>query len=279
VPNLNDAFVVLDLGFRVGEGEDGSVVEGSGEGVVWDTNYINEWKNIKNIANLKTAYQFIAMLVYDLTVSKKSKRLNQNDIINYLELNPNLAGKLAYIYYRFDLSSNIKENYQAYKKDLKTFTQTINFALNEPYLNTSLTLKEALRQENDLKKWCDEFLKLINKDLILDLNISYKKLGNNIYGTYNPTTNALEININKASNKKEFLRTLIHELRHAYIHKKQPMDDDLLKYLFYSSKYFYFSKEDRNYYKFKTFQMQGDDLYFLQPSERDARLIEKMIRI
>ncbi|TQR49733.1 hypothetical protein DMC01_12890, partial [Campylobacter troglodytis] len=33
VPNLNDAFVVLDLGFRVGEGEDGSVVEGSGEGV------------------------------------------------------------------------------------------------------------------------------------------------------------------------------------------------------------------------------------------------------
>ncbi|TQR48998.1 hypothetical protein DMC01_12990 [Campylobacter troglodytis] len=328
MPNLNDAFVVLDLGFRVGEGEDGSVVEGSGEGV-WD----EEEKNLKalnqqrNIKNLKEALLFlkgcVKTLIYFYEKNKsfynkqdEEKNLINNIWLDYFKLYPQLAGKIAYIYYSFDLADEdfLKSvnGSEAYIKERKEFARKIASLYKQKYQR--IFEKAFIDEKNTINKesLIIAFIKDLGKEFNINsyvgqnsgkitslfdlqiLSIPELKINNKMLfsGFYDKLNNSLNLKIEKIfkghKTKIELLSyildNIIHEFRHFYIffsHKRQ--DNDLMRYIYYNLNYFY----DGYFDLFQAFQKpclffdetvfncvnsKNTPLYYIQPSERDARI-------
>ncbi|SUW82326.1 hypothetical protein [Campylobacter helveticus] len=72
------------------------------------------------------------------------------------------------------------------------------------------------------------------------------------------------------------LKTIIHEIRHAYMHQKELKNDALQRYIYYTYLYVYFDKNKNKEY-FGTDKDETKNVYFFQPSESEARAIENDI--
>ena len=327
-PEINDAFVVLDLGFRVGEGEDGSVVEGSGEGV-WD----EEEKNLKalnqqrNIKNLKEALLFLKGCVktliyfYEKNKSFYNKQNEEKNLINniwldYFKLYPQLAGKIAYIYYRFDLADEdflksvngseayIKERKEFARKIARLYRQKYQRIFEKAFIDEKITIsKESLiiafikdlGKEFNINSYVsqnsDKITSLFDVQILSmpELKINNKMLFSRFYDKLNNSLNLKIEKIFKGHKTKieilsYILDNIIHEFRHFYIffsHKRQ--DNDLMRYIYYNLNYFYDGYFDlfQAFHKpclffdetvFNCVNSKNTPLYYIQPSERDARI-------
>ncbi|AJD06383.1 hypothetical protein UPTC16712_0873 [Campylobacter lari RM16712] len=264
IPNLEDHYIIIDMSFRVGVGDDDSVREGVlGGKIPSDTKYLKQWLDLNLIANFNDAYNFLLSLF--LYIDQFS--------IEKLKTYPQLAGKIAYIYYRFDLAKiyfqvkstkNMQIKYGDYFQDIIYYENTIKKTIQKynynPNKNYPITYWEKLIEEiyNQFK-----------------LNIKTEFISsddNSLFGFYNQDKTIIEININNIENTEEMLKTIIHEIRHAYMHQKKPNNDVLQHYIYYSNQYIYFNKTDQKFGN-KTIP----DVYFFQPSEAEARAIEESI--
>ncbi|EAK9946955.1 hypothetical protein A0Y81_07715 [Campylobacter lari] len=264
IPNLEDHYIIIDMSFRVGVGDDDSVREGVlGGKIPSDTKYLKQWLDLNLIANFNDAYNFLLSLF--LYIDQFS--------IEKLKTYPQLAGKIAYIYYRFDLAKiyfqvkstkNTQIKYGDYFQDIIYYENTIKKTIQKynynPNKNYPITYWEKLIEEI-----CSQFKLNIKTEFISSDDDS-------LFGFYNQDKTIIEININNIENTEEMLKTIIHEIRHAYMHQKKPNNDVLQHYIYHSNQYIYFNKTDQKFGN-KTIP----DVYFFQPSEAEARAIEESI--
>ncbi|MCV3552502.1 hypothetical protein L8X40_08330, partial [Campylobacter sp. CNRCH_2013_0855] len=228
-----------------------------------DTKYLKQWLDLNLIANFNDAYNFLLSTILHI----------EQFSIKKLKSYPQLVGKIAYIYYRFDLAKiyfqvkptkNIQIKYGDYFQDIiyyentiKKTTQKYNY---DPNKNYPIAYWEKL-----IKEIYNQFKLNIKTEFISSND-------NSLFGFYNQDKAIIEININNIENTEEMLKTIIHEIRHAYIHQKKPNNDVLQHYIYYSNQYIYFNKTEQKFGNKTT-----PDIYFFQPSEAEARAIEESI--
>ncbi|WP_425337386.1 hypothetical protein [Campylobacter ornithocola] len=264
IPNLEDYYIIIDMSFRVGVGYDDSVREGVlGSKIPNDIKYLKQWLNLNLIANFNDAYNFLLSII--LHIDQFS--------IEKLKTYPQLAGKIAYIYYRFDLAKiyfkvksmkNVQIKYENYFQDIIYYENTIKKTIQKHKYNSNENYP-IVYWEKLVEEICNQF-KLNIKTKFIPSNDS------NLFGFYNQDEAVIKININNIENTEKILKTIIHEIRHAYIHQKKPNNDALQYYIYYSDQYIYFNKADQKF-GYKTIP----DVYFFQPSEAEARTIEESI--
>ncbi|WP_408649151.1 hypothetical protein [Campylobacter lari] len=264
MPNLEDHYIIIDMSFRVGVGDDDSVREGVlGGKIPSDTKYLKQWLDLNLIANFNDAYNFL--LSTFLCIDQFS--------IEKLKTYPQLAGKIAYIYYRFDLAKiyfqvkstkNMQIKYGDYFQDIIYYENTIKKTIQKHNYNSNKNYPIAY-WEKLIEEIYNQFKLNIKTEFISSDDSS-------LFGFYNQDKAIIEININNIENTEEILKTIIHEIRHAYMHQKKPNNDVLQHYIYYSNQYIYFNKTDQKFGN-KTIP----DVYFFQPSEAEARAIEESI--
>ncbi|WP_412097466.1 hypothetical protein [Campylobacter lari] len=268
IPNLEDHYIIIDMSFRVGVGDDDSVREG----VLGGMNNTNNSNLAKDIIYTNYIFSVLEAIDFLKTCCKLQDKNKTNDNI-FFKTYPQLAGKIAYIYYRFDLAKiyfqvkstkNMQIKYGDYFQDIIYYENTIKKTIQKynynPNKNYPITYWEKLIEEiyNQFK-----------------LNIKTEFISsddNSLFGFYNQDKTIIEININNIENTEEMLKTIIHEIRHAYMHQKKPNNDVLQHYIYHSNQYIYFNKTDQKFGN-KTIP----DVYFFQPSEAEARAIEESI--
>lgn len=265
MPNLEDHYIIIDMSFRVGVGDDDSVREGvlGGGKIPSDTKYLKQWLNLNLIANFNDAYNFLLSIF--LYIDQFS--------IEKLKTYPQLAGKIAYIYYRFDLAKiyfqvkstkNIQIKYGDYFQDIIYYENTIKKTIQKYNYNPNKNYPIA---------YWEKLIEEIYNQFKLNIKTEFiSSDDNSLFGFYNQDKAIIKININNIENTEEILKTIIHEIRHAYMHQKKPNNDVLQHYIYYSNQYIYFNKTDQKFGN-KTIP----DIYFFQPSEAEARAIEESI--
>ncbi|MCV3474387.1 hypothetical protein L8X33_08450 [Campylobacter sp. CNRCH_2014_2849] len=216
IPNLEDHYIIIDMSFRVGVGDDDSVREG----VLGGMNNTNSSNLAKDIIYTNYIFSVLEAIDFLKTCCKLQDKNKTNDNI-FFKTYPQLAGKIAYIYYRFDLAKiyfqvkstkNIQIKYGDYFQDIIYYENTIKKTAQkynyDPNKNYPIAYWEKLIEEiyNQFK-----------------LNIKTEFISSNdnsLFGFYNQDKTIIEININNIENTEEMFKTIIHEIRHAYIHQK-----------------------------------------------------------
>ncbi|MCR8683828.1 hypothetical protein [Campylobacter sp. LMG 17559] len=293
MPTLQDPYVIIDMSFRVGIGEDDNVTNG-----VNLANYpknIQEWNQISHIQSVWDAVKFFEYL------SKKigdTFTIMRENFFSFCKNNPQIAGKIAYIYYRFDLGSqsfidSVENDFKDYQRDRDFYFQTCkDVLLNCPIeKNNPKTLKEKYDELMQGKKLDIAIYKnLISKIATaicekLDLNlitkngeIDFFQGDEEEWGEY--YKRRIRVNENNLHDLKEIIKTMIHEIRHFYVETYYYPGQGILRgYLFYAHG---FSISDDykilfdGFYKFDDKERQ-ENAYEIQPNERDARFVEKTI--
>lgn len=266
IPSLEDFHIVIDMSFRVGVGKDESVEESKlSSGLKSDTDFIEEWKKLNLIADFYEAYNFILIMIFIY------KNDWDNFIVNPMNY-PQLAGKIAYIYYRFDfrkiyhqikLKYDMQMKYKNYFQDLKYYEETIKMVVKKYNYKSSQTYPV---------QWWERLIKEICNEFKINTKIEFIPMKVKQYGLYNNSSYTISINVNNIKVTQEILKTIVHEIRHAYMQQKKLKNDALQRYMYFTYKKVYFNAEqiylDEN---------ETKDVYYFQPSETEARAIENNI--
>lgn len=271
MPSLEDPYIVIDMSFRVGVGDDENVRESVlTSNLPSDTDYALLWKKLNLIADFYEAYNFAT--INSINMSKDNK---QKFILNPQHY-PQLAGKIAYIFYRFNMGKiyyqikskkEMQIKYKNYFKNLNHYENIIIKTLKEFRFNSKY-------YEVNKMQWWKNLIEKICKKFNLNIQIEIISQKANIYGTYNNKNSTIIINQEHIDKIEQMLKTIIHEIRHAVIHQNKDKSDVLLNYIFYTYEIVYFDK-DKIYFGID--KDEARDVYFFQPSEAEAREIEKII--
>ncbi|ENQ6620270.1 hypothetical protein ACEQHX_001645, partial [Campylobacter lari] len=228
-------------------------------------------------------------------------------------------GKIAYIYYRFDLANekfikSVKDGDEYIKKREKFYTTASEIYNQTPIYK--LTFEKKIQNENIHIEIIEDFLKNFAKRLNInekDLPIITNNPNNGDSGTYDFTNNILSLN--PKTYFIDFIDTIIHEFRHFYVsHININSNNSLERLLFlntvnlyiqwnyhdifnaYNKKCLLFDSVEygtqkcfinKTYYesrkkivviKDKKKNLTDSPLYFIQPSERDARIVAGKFR-
>ncbi|AJC92653.1 hypothetical protein CSUB8523_1145 [Campylobacter subantarcticus LMG 24377] len=315
IPNLEDHYIIIDMSFRVGVGDDDSVREGVLRESIKNANENNSTKDIiytNCIFSVSKAIEF-------LIACNRLKKNNKIDNNIFFKTYPQLAGKIAYIYYRFDLANekfikSVKDG-DEYLKEREKFYITASEIYNQNPIYR-LTFEKNIQNEDVdieiIKDFLKNFAKRLNineKDLPIITNNPNK--GNS--GDYDFTTNILSLNTR--AHYIDFIDTIIHEFRHFYICRININPNNSLERLLflntmelyiqwnhynifnaYSKKCLPFDSAEhgthkcfinKTYYesrkkivitKGKKKDLTASPLYFIQPSERDTKIIAGKFR-
>ncbi|MGX3045788.1 hypothetical protein, partial [Helicobacter sp. T3_23-1056] len=173
-PNLQDAYITIDMSFRVGIGKDDAVIEATRDSQQTTQNNfcntiicsddINEWNKLTHIYSVDEAVCFLNVNNAKLNKLKQNnqERYYKKDsngnyihdaIFDYLRIYPQLAGKIAYIYYRFDLGNevfinNIISDNGAYQQDRQKYIKAVvevfeNGTYESKILKNKIRFREA----------------------------------------------------------------------------------------------------------------------------------------
>ncbi|RDU63468.1 hypothetical protein CQA53_08605, partial [Helicobacter didelphidarum] len=220
-----------------------------------------------------------------------------------------LAGKIAYIYYRFDVSDekfigSVKDNGE-YVKDRDGFIDIIKNMIKSDSLTTNVSIlneyKNLIKTNNTIsnRNFINELTQAVCKKFSLPLELQYDTQNKQYeihfyrntphsYGYYK--NNQIHINENNLSNLKEVVKTIFHEVRHFYIDKYYKANDKGLKaYVYFSNKFyinypiifdsFYKICDNADEKNVGCLIGSQQDAYEIQPNERDPRYIETQIAI
>ena len=240
LPNITDAHLILNINFKASSDMPKSTLTNNYQSLL-------HW-NQKSCISI---YEAVAFLKANI-----NKMQNYESDIDYFTNYPQLAGKIAYMYFCFDMS---KEEFvervtqfcyaffqckDSYKKDREEFIdkvvgvykgrKTCNWLIKllkicniANGINYKEAFEESLLKNNqniDKKLLVQSFI----KDIGVALNIKESVMpkvdfsvtsGNS--GTYTRYTNTLSITLpseNTAFAFMDFMDTIIHEFRHFYIH-------------------------------------------------------------
>ncbi|RDU60201.1 hypothetical protein CQA53_11040, partial [Helicobacter didelphidarum] len=213
-----------------------------------------------------------------------------------------LAGKIAYIYYRFDVSDekfigSVKDNGE-YVKDRRNFATQIATLyaqykqdFEECYINNDTSInKQTL---------ITSFINSIGDELKIQQHkrpqVSFNANGN--AGTYDKATNTISVDITNGD-LYDILDTIVHEYRHFYIDyvinyniSHNLNKNIIIRFIYHSlyidTKYYtIFDKFDKicasfdekasQCYNGQLYIMRkkkASPLYFIQPKERDCRVV------
>ena len=226
---VNAAQLVFNLSFEVGVGSDEKVREGEYKSN--DTTFA--------IATLSQAIEYLRMTYVHYKEQQDAGQIHS--LGQYFSKYPRIAGKIAYIYYRFDMGdeafiNSIKQDNERYKNDRDKYIQISKNMLLYGYLDSKKSIKiideyKRLISKKDVKLNKDFIEKLIKKvcgefklslQPVCDENqqcsiIGFYKKNTGSYGSYDVDSNTIHINENNLRNLKEIIATAFHEVRHFYI--------------------------------------------------------------
>ncbi|WP_222705874.1 hypothetical protein, partial [Campylobacter helveticus] len=296
LPNLSDAYKIIDMSFRVGFGRDDRVQElfTREKLKVFNIYHLNQQKSINSI---EEANWFLRAILEDCKTG---------DFFTYLRTHPQLAGKIAYIYYRFDLinkeflTSVSEKDKKAYlwDRDDKYSSTIINEILALEYKDgksfKQFYTKLANDEDRNLKE-CEDFLQALTQTICEKFNLPLEKV---VFFNKEPSTTLLfgaygnnKIGLNRCLIKTHFetlVKTVFHECRHFYIEKYYHRHMDALSsYVFYSRKTYIDERVIFNgFHKFCDCSQKNlvdciinrnQNAYEIQPNERDPRYVETFI--
>ncbi|TQR60447.1 SprT family zinc-dependent metalloprotease [Campylobacter troglodytis] len=169
--NAINAFILISIDFNVGIGADNAVRETQRNeqnkmqnGEILNSNDISEWNKLEHIYSIDEALWFLKINLKKLYEFYQSNRTTYNKradaVFDYFRTYPQLAGKIAYIYYRFDLGNdefidNAKQSCYVwfeckdeYKDDRDNFINSVvkvfeNDVYQSKILKRNITFKEA----------------------------------------------------------------------------------------------------------------------------------------
>ena len=368
-PDITDPYKIIDMSFKVGEDSTNGVIESKREKQSFEQKAIynqtsisnlKAWNELQCICSLKEAVEFLQANKEQLNkLYQNNKTLyNQKDSngnpiydvwFDYFRIHPSLTGKIAYIYYRFDVGSegfidrvkqtcyaifNCKDEYVGERKE---FVETIAQVYTGISLCNSLIDMPKLcdiinpNTKNYKQEFEDRFLhnkgiqaQQLIQDFINDMGKALKieqefipqvntKPKNGDAGTYRRYGNSLSVAQPNSNSKDEFIRfmdTIIHEFRHFYLWyvfedaRNHTLKQSYLAQLVYGNAYMYISWEyetlfnvyDKECASFdaevlqcereKTYSKYDENgkqkapypLYYIQPSERDCRVVAGAFR-
>lgn len=303
IPSLEDFHIVIDMSFRVGVGRDEDVEESK-----LRNDFNNDIMQTNSIFSVFEAVEFLKAC--------QSFKEEKNEIDNYVFFKnyPQLAGKIAYIYYRFDLANekfiqSVSDKDKYLEEREKFYEIASDIYIKNPIYKMGFEkkLQNQVVDINIVKDFLKDFAKRLGIDEkvlpIISNNVSRLDLG-----SYNKLTHILNLNFD--INFLNFIDTIIHEFRHFYIYCiKNNSENSIEKLLYYNMKDFYikinyytifdnydkkcliYDNEDetkkclknRTYYgswKFlnPTLDFLPSPLYYLQPSELDSRIVAYYFR-
>ncbi|RDU59786.1 hypothetical protein CQA53_11245, partial [Helicobacter didelphidarum] len=134
-PDIYDAHIVIDISFKVGNDIGKQITEQVRDKdytPLKDSSDLIQWNSLRRIYDIAQAIEFLKANVEGVKhmfqnnqIKYTQKDTNDNPVYNvwfdYFRIHPQLAGKIAYIYYRFDVSDekfigSVKDNGE-YVKD------------------------------------------------------------------------------------------------------------------------------------------------------------------
>ncbi|PZT47162.1 hypothetical protein B6S12_10550 [Helicobacter valdiviensis] len=317
-PNENDPRITIDMSFRVGKGnieeftriEQVTLYQKALEGD------LDSWNSLRQICNIKEAVGFLKENKNQLkkfyhenpayNLINEDGNPKYNVAFDYFGIYQQLAGKIAYIYYRFDLANEeFIKNASNGNEYLKTRKDFIN-AVQKIFINDyKQKLKNCFTTHSNKEFYIKNFINDVGKKLriapckktdntsFMDTKVLCMPkvvINNNLryLGSYNRFNNTMKIRIDSDCNEEildNLLDTIIHELRHFYVYYQidNGNTNELLQFIYYNAGFFY----DKNFVFFGAFKKkcmffdesalecksnQETPLYYLQPSERDARI-------
>ncbi|EPV8107328.1 hypothetical protein ACWAQE_001539, partial [Campylobacter lari] len=315
IPNLKDHYIIIDMSFRVGVGDDDSVRE-----IIFKkTNNIIHKDNLsKDIIYTNCIFNVFEAVDFLKTCQNFKEKINEINNNTFLKTYPQLAGKIAYIYYRFDLANeefikSVKDGNEYIKERNKFYTIASEVYNKNPIYKLAF---EKIQNEDINIEIIEDFLKNFAKKLNInekDLPIITNSPNSGDSGTYDFVNNILSLNLKAYS--IDLIDTIIHEFRHFYVsHINTNPNNSLERLLFlntinlyiqwnyynifnaYNKKCLLFDSVEygtkkcfinKTYYesrkkiviaKDKKKNLTDSPLYFIQPSERDARIIAGKFR-
>lgn len=176
-PDSTDPHIIINMSFKVGKDSNGSVIESKREeqileqrNIYYQTSISNlkAWNTLQCICNVKEAVDFLRANKNKLDefYQNNQARYTQKDSngkplynawFDYYRIYPSLAGKIAYIYYRFDVGDDgfvgsVVSDKGEYKKDREKYINGVKEVFeNKTYrsniLNRNITFKEAYEKD------------------------------------------------------------------------------------------------------------------------------------
>ncbi|MGX2972978.1 hypothetical protein, partial [Helicobacter sp. T3_23-1059] len=270
-------------------------------------------KRLKYFNKLEHIYNLAEAVAFLKALPKRAKK----DFIKYASKNPQIACKIAYIYYRFDLGndkfvSSVEGKNGEYVSDRKNFIETSHSVLQNNSIGEVQNLKiivkynELLTSDNvNLKanfivgltfKVCNTF------GLPLKEVIFYSD-NENSYGFCEPKTKKIYFNKRHLYHQnifREMVDTVFHEIRHFYIYQyiTKPLKKNtktfgsLITYLGVSANYYIDDNVNAKTNIFRSFykicykydaksvgceKNNEQEIYEIQPNERDPRYVATKI--
>lgn len=295
IPSLEDFHIVIDMSFRVGVGRDEDVKESK-----LRNDFNSDIIQTNCIFSVLEAVEFLKACQ---SFKEKAKETNNYEFFkNY----PQLAGKIAYIYYRFDLANEkfiksvsdgdkyLKEREKFVKKFIDVYSDEKFFII--PSYKAKFS-EFSNKSDEEKIMFFQEFLEDLVKafDIEPPIPTIYKEFKQYNNRSYN-SVGKKALYLNLKNKKEQILSTFFHEFRHFYIDKnnskeiKNQHTESIFK-LIYSNGYFKFENVvmfwaydkkciiSNNYtdcvgvkpYKYSIFS-DKPAIYWFSPSERDARI-------
>ena len=267
--------IKLNTSFCVGIEKDNAIkeIQRDGQskiqyGKILNSNDINKWNQLEHIYTLAEAVAFLKAL------PKEAK----DDFSNYARQNPQIACKIAYIYYRFDLGNesfiaSITNDNGEYVSDRDKYIQ---YSL-EVYDNT---INKCKKQFNE--NFCRTLIKnLLEKFKLPQIDIECYERERGFFGEYDKKNATITLNSSYIKSKTHILDTIFHEIRHYYIsEKKIGTANIILRYLRISYDFYIDANDDNIDTIFKQFVKKStgeQNIYAIQPSEIDAKYVSAQI--
>ncbi|MFK0467559.1 hypothetical protein ACISOA_03655 [Campylobacter jejuni] len=244
IPSLEDFHIVIDMSFRVGVGRDEDVKESKPR-----NDFNSDIIQTNCIFSVLEAVEFLKACQ---SFKEKAKETNNYEFFkNY----PQLAGKIAYIYYRFDLANEkfiksvsdgdkyLKEREKFVKKFIDVYSDEKFFII--PSYKAKFS-EFSNKSDEEKIMFFQEFLEDLVKafDIEPPIPTIYKEFKQYNNGSYN-SVGKKALYLNLKNKKEQILSTFFHEFRHFYIDKnnskeiKNKHTESIFK-LIYSNEYFKF---------------------------------------
>ena len=327
-----DIYLIINTDFKVGEDSHNGVIESKREKQSFEQKAIynqtsisnlQAWNKLQCICSLKEAVEFLQAnkeqlnkLYQNNKTRYNQKDSNGNPIYNvwfdYFRIHPSLAGKIAYIYYRFDVGDEgfvdrvgkdyldkrndfvskisniyIKDHKKYFEKHfIDGYHQYDTYSIISNFVNSIGNQFNIPSHKNSIQTNYD----LMNVRIICMPKITINNEINSA-GYYNKFNNTINVKTyffeNKQYNLSYVLNNIFHEFRHFYIQYSMHnlSNQSLMEhFIYYNSSFFYdnnfpiiFNSFKKQCQEFDAHMLnckpdQKTSLYYIQPSERDARI-------
>ncbi|HFN3251446.1 TPA: hypothetical protein ACHDL2_001706, partial [Campylobacter jejuni] len=218
IPSLEDFHIVIDMSFRVGVGRDEDVKESK-----LRNDFNSDIIQTNCIFSVLEAVEFLKACQ---SFKEKAKETNNYEFFkNY----PQLAGKIAYIYYRFDLANEkfiksvsdgdkyLKEREKFVKKFIDVYSDEKFFII--PSYKAKFS-EFSNKSDEEKIMFFQEFLEDLVKafDIEPPIPTIYKEFKQYNNGSYN-SVGKKALYLNLKNKEEQILSTFFHEFRHFYIDK------------------------------------------------------------